>query len=384
MTPREVVLALSGIQGLGAAKIKMLLDHFADPVDLLRADLGDLCAVAGIDRKRALSIFSAFSAMKRRSDERSERDDTVQGRASPSLRYRKITVVDPEYPPLLKEIYDPPPLLYMEGDSSTNLERTLAIVGTRKPTAYGRRIARKLGEFCAGAGITTVSGLARGIDSEVHRATLSAGGRTVGVLGCGIDVVYPRENGKLYDSVRKSGRIITEFPPETPPLRNHFPARNRIISGLSRGVVVIEAGRKSGALITASFGLEQGRAIFALPGHVDEEVAVGTNRLLSDGAVPLLSFTDILDEICEFGEGMVPRDPSREAFGSSGARGRRAPVAREEKLVLELLDAGKRHFNDLCHLTSYRVEDLNGYLFSLEMNRLVRRLPGNFFTRNGL
>ena len=383
MIPREVVLTLSGIPGLGAAKIKMLLDHFDDPADLSGADLHSLCAVEGVDRKSALSIFSAFRDVKKRSGGWGVRGNAGRvGSVPHSCRWLEVTLVDPEYPPILKNIYDPPPLLYMDGDGPTNLTRTLAIVGTRKPSPYGRRITRQLGEFCADAGITTVSGLARGIDSEVHRATLDAGGRTVGVLGCGIDVIYPRENGKLYESVRKSGWIVTEFPPGTPPLRPHFPARNRIISGMSQGVVVIEAGRKGGALITASFGLEQGKTIFALPGHVDEEVATGTNRLLADGAIPLLSFSDVLDEIIEFRDVTAPPDPSRHAFGSPRTPSRSVSVNREEKLVLELLDDGKKHFNDLCHMTSYRVEELNGHLFSLEMNRLVRRLPGNFYARD--
>jgi DNA processing protein len=368
MTAREILLSLAIAGKIRGAELVLLLDHFRNLYDILDADLRHLLSIEGIDRRAACNIRSTCSAIKRLPPREKlyplcYRDDSV------------VTLIDPEYPSILRNIYNPPPFLFAEGTHALDIARTLAVVGTRKPTLYGRRIARMLGEFCAKCGITTVSGVARGIDSEVHRATIEAGGTTVGVLGCGRNVVYPSENEELYGSIRRNGLLITEFPPHTPPLKQNFPARNRIVSGISQAVVVIEAGRKSGALITAAFGLEQGKTIFCLPGRIDEENTAGINELIRDGAIPLFDFSDILTEVRSFHD-LHPSGTEEDSPRHL------VPVNRKEGAVLELLGSERRHFNELCRLGEYSVEEMSGLLFSLEMNQLVTRIPGNYYVKN--
>lgn len=216
------------------------------------------------------------------------------------LDQRVLTIQDAEYPERLRNIYDPPVVLYVKGRlPAIDEEAAVAIVGTRKSTPYGMKTAESCGYELARHGLVVVTGLARGGDTAAALGALRGGGKVIGVLGCGIDVVYPPENGRLYEDVAACGALLSEYPPETEPHSTHFPVRNRIISGVSLGVAVIEAPKKSGALITASRALEQGRDIFAVPGNVDAVMSFGTNSLLRDGAIPLTSPRDIVSEYAD-------------------------------------------------------------------------------------
>ena len=212
---------------------------------------------------------------------------------------RKISKNNKEYPVILKNIYNPPNELFIAGEILSSDSNAVAIVGTRRATHYGLGNAEKLAYDLAIRGITVVSGLARGIDSAAHRGALRAGGRTIAVLGSGHNKIYPPENRKLYYEIIKKGAVISEFPPDTAPSKTSFPKRNRIISGLSKGIVVIEAPERSGALITADFALEQGREVFAMPGNIDTGRSIGTNRLIKEGAKLIENVSDILEELKE-------------------------------------------------------------------------------------
>ena len=275
------------------------------------------------------------------------------------------------YPDLLRVIPDPPALLYARGAFMGGTP-TLAIVGTRRPTLYGRRAARNLAAACAGAGITVVSGLARGIDTEAHRAALEAGGTTWAVLGSGIDRIYPPENRGLAERIVSArGALISEQAPGTPPLAHHFPPRNRIISGLSWGVVVVEGGLRSGTLITAKAALEQGREVFAVPGPVDSPMSEGPHRLLRSGACLARGLEDILHEIAAF-RGLRP----------AAAAGGSPVVTLEDKKILNLLGSETLSFEELLSRTDWPLPRMAQVLTGLETQGIICALPGQRYGRS--
>jgi DNA processing protein len=287
---------------------------------------------------------------------------------------RMICLADAAYPPLLKEIPAPPPVLFHKGDLSDVCAGGVAVVGSRRASLSGIRFAAHLAGELARLGFIVVSGLARGIDTAAHRGALEAGGRTIAVLGCGIDQVYPPENQGLMGEIADSGAVVTEFMPGVQPLKPNFPQRNRIISGLCLGTVVVEAGERSGALITASCALEQNRSVFAVPGAPGFYGSKGTNSLLKQGARLVDSVQDILDELApQMG---VPR-PS--GFGDHSP-----PASSDsEAVVLELLSAAPVHVDELCRSLDLESRDVIGILFSLETRGLVRSMPGKFYVRAG-
>ncbi|HKW23797.1 MAG TPA: DNA-processing protein DprA, partial [Ktedonobacterales bacterium] len=299
-----------------------------------------------------------------------------QRRHAPAIQPRRLPVrraslpcavrtIDPAYPRLLQEIPLPPPVLYVRGTLAPADEWALAIVGTRRASAYGKQMTERLAGELARQAITVVSGLARGIDTAAHQAALAAGGRTIAVLGCGPDLVYPPENAKLAARIVEQGAVITEFPPGTQPEAGNFPARNRLISGLSLGVLVTEAPETSGALITTRFAAEQGRDIFAVPGNVTSRSSVGANRLIQDGAKMVLEVGDILSELNLH---LAPRQLEllelREAL----------PENASEARLLALLDASDEpgHIDDLCRASGLPVAEVSGTLVMLELKGLVR------------
>jgi len=260
--------------------------------------------------------------------------------------YRVITIHDAQYPERLRNIYDPPLVMYIRGNLPVvDDEAAVAVVGTRNCTPYGITTAENIGCRLARRGLLVVTGLARGIDSSAARGALKGGGRVLGVIGSGIDVIYPAENKSLFDDVAASGAIISEYPPGTPALPAHFPARNRILSGLSLGVAVIEAPKKSGALITASRALEQGRDVFTLPGNVGARSCEGSNALLRDGAIPVLSAEDIISEYEElFPDKIVPDSRAQAVSADTGEAGRPAHHQRGGKLSR---DSGKKEIDNI-------------------------------------
>ncbi|HHT63914.1 MAG: DNA-processing protein DprA [Bacillota bacterium] len=280
------------------------------------------------------------------------------------------TFYDEEYPSLLKNIYDPPFVLFYRGRMPKAENICIGMVGSRKATAYGRLMAETLARDLAGKGIWVVSGMARGIDTYSHQGCLKAGGMTVAVLGSGIDVVYPRENKSLYEQIIASGLVISEFPLGTPPLPQHFPARNRIISGMSRGVIVVEAAEKSGSLITVDFALEQGRDVFALPGPVTSPLSRGTHKLIRQGAKLVENANDILEEyIQEYSGEIKTGNKGFDLFAFS----------QKERDILELLLSGSMHFDDLATQSGIGAAELASLLTQLEIKGLVKQTPGKYY-----
>lgn len=285
-------------------------------------------------------------------------------------KIRIIYFKEEGYPELLKNIPYKPPFLYVLGELSLN--SALAIVGTRKPTPYGKEIVEKFVPELVEAGLTTVSGLARGIDTLVHKTTLKEGGKTVAVLGTGLDIIYPSENKDLFLKILDSGSaIVSEFPLGTSPRRENFPRRNRIISGLSQGVLVVEAGRRSGTLITAKWAQDQGREVFVCPGNIFSEQSQGTHYLLKNGAIPVTSAEDILYHL---GIEYKPLEKRKEDVPS-------IELSQEERKILECLSQYPTHFENLLAQTGFDLPQLLSLLTELELKGLVKSLPGKFYQR---
>jgi len=277
--------ALGGAEGLGNKSITHLVKIFGSAKAVWFADVADLVKT-GI-RKNSLEAFMNF---------RSKHPDAPEKLVAYCDRQKigVCSINDDDYPPLLKEIDSPPMSFYYRGQLEPFAQR-IAVVGSRKNTPYGQSVALDLGEQLAAAGLTVVSGAARGIDTFAHRGALKIG-RTVAVLGCGINIIFPRENKKLLEQIAESGVVLSEFPPQLPPNQGTFPTRNRIIAGLSRGVIIVEAGQKSGALITSTYAGEYGRDVFAIPGQIYAEKSEGCNELIRDGATLIKSAQDVLNE----------------------------------------------------------------------------------------
>ena len=321
------------------------------------------------------------------------------------LGYRIITLQDAEYPERLRNIYDPPTVLYVRGHLPTiDEEPVVAVVGTRKCTPYGINAAENIGYRLAHSGLIVITGLARGIDSAVARGALRGGGRVIGVIGSGLDIVYPPENRSLFDDVAASGAVVSEYPPGSAAIAAHFPARNRIISGMSIGVAVIEAPEKSGALITASIALEQGKDVFALPGNVDAKSCTGSNNLLREGAIPILSGDDIIDEYADLFPDKILRDGSgfshRSAPGYAGTMKQRQlehsqkeidnereeeyigldKIANvldgDEKTIAEAIARKAMHVDDLVSVSGLSAQQVLTSLTMLEIKGYARLADG--------
>lgn len=287
-----------------------------------------------------------------------------------TLHVRLISFWDDDYPALLREIHDPPALLYLRGKLPR--QDCLAIVGSRRATRSGLNATTELATTLAQHNICIVSGLARGVDSSAHRGALAAQGATIAVLGCGIDRVYPPENSKLFHQIIENNAIITEYPPETPPLAGHFPGRNRIISGLSHGVLIVEAAEKSGSLITGDFALEQGRELFAIPGTLQSPNSRGTNKLLKDGAQLVTEADDIL-------QALWPNRPSLQQ--QKKHEGLAEQLDKRTREVFEKLGHEPRHSDEIARQCGLTPMELSAILLDLELRGAIQALPGHFYIR---
>jgi DNA processing protein len=276
--------------------------------------------------------------------------------------------VDPDYPEALAGIYDPPLSLYVRGALQQGDRHAMAIVGTRRGTHYGRDTAKRLAGGLARAGYTVVSGLARGIDTVAHQGALEAKGRTLAVIGSGMDHLYPPDNAELADRIAEQGAVISEFPLVRRPDRTTFPMRNRIISGLSKGIVVVEAGQRSGALITADAALEQGRDVFAVPGRIDNRYADGPNALIRKGAVLVRGVEDILQECGTLWGGALAK--------AAAAPRELCRLNEEERSLLGLLEHGEQGVDELIRRSGLGASRVSAVLLALEMKRVIRMLPG--------
>lgn len=288
--------------------------------------------------------------------------------------YSIMTFEDAEYPPLLREIYDPPLVLYVSGQPEALAEPAVSIVGARRPTAYGREVARRLAGDLASRGLVVVSGFARGIDSCAHSGALESGGRTVAVLGSGLDEIYPPENRPLAARVRESGAVVTEHPLDAPPLGFHFPLRNRIIAGLGAGLVVVEASRHSGSLITAHLALEENREVMAVPGNVTSGLSDGTNGLIRSGARAVGNWEDVVEGL--------PAALRGEVLARQAEEGPAPALSEAERTVLGAVPTDAEvHVDELADLTDLSVSELLGTLLGLELKGLVVQNPGKNFQR---
>jgi len=356
-------VALSLIPGLGSVLIKRLLERFKTPEAIFHASVKELSAVEGLSETVANEI------QKGPSEKKVNREFSLLREVGGTI----ITLNDEIYPQRLKEIYDPPPLLYMRGTLKKEDELAVSIVGSRKTSSYGRWITEKISQDLVRHGITIVSGMARGIDSMAHRGALSGGGRTIAILGCGVDRIYPSENRPLFEEIINQGAVLSEFPMGSPPEGAHFPKRNRIISGLSIGVVVVEASARSGSLITAGYALEQGREVFAVPGNVGAEGSRGTNHLIKEGAKLVESSDDILEEIFpQWG---------REKEKIERAEIPEPDLSQEERLLYERLGGDPLHIDTIIRESGLDPGKVSSLLLNLELKGLVSQWPGKCFSK---
>jgi DNA processing protein len=367
-------LGLTKLEGLGVRGAHKLVEHFGSPQAAYMASLTELES-CGIPARVAQSIFAQAGLKEAAGDLE----------ASVKAGCQVVEYSSDDYPPRLKQIPDPPLVLYVRGDVKVLSRHAVAIVGARRPTAYGSQVAQRLSHDLAQRQLVIVSGLARGIDSAAHRGALEAAGKTVAVLGSGIDVIYPRENKRLAEQVIESGALISEFPPGTSPAPENFPIRNRTISGLSLGVLVIEAAEYSGSLITARLALEQNREVFAVPGNITSAQSFGPNHLIKQGAKLVDEWIDVIEEFpAEIRMQLLPPVEASDEAASKPQTGSlfEQSLTPDQKAVFDVLRADQPLFVDAI-LTSALIPrpQVMTALLELEMAGVIRQLPGKNFIR---
>lgn len=353
MNDKRYWVGFNLVKGIGAVRLQALLDAFGDLETAWNASLFDL-AGAGLSRKLVERVAQMRTSVNL--------DDFVAQAEKAGIRI--LTWQDDEYPSHLKEIDQPPPVLYLRGEITAEDDWSVAIVGTRAVTPYGRQATEELATVLAHNGVTVVSGLARGVDAIAHSAAIKAGGRTIAVLGSGVDRIYPPENRQIAEKISSQGAIVSDYAPGTPPESANFPPRNRIISGLSMAVVVVEAGDTSGALITAEFAVEQGRDVFAIPGSIYAPQSKGTNRLLSNGAKTLLTPQDVLQALD------LTRNVERREIRKV------LPADTTEAALLDLLGPEPVHVDEIRNRTGLPIEKVSSALTMMELKGMVRQVGG--------
>ena len=364
MNATEACIALNMLPTVGPVRLRKLLQVFKEPQQILAAKRNDLRKVEGIGGEVADQISNWQSTVDLAAE---------LGRVR-EFGATVITQESPSYPKSLREIHAPPIVLYVWGELEERDHHAIGIIGARRTTHYGMESAKKLAYQLAYAGLTVISGLARGIDTAAHQGALAAKGRTIAVIGSGLAKLYPPENAALADKIRAgNGAIVSEFSMAIEPDRQTFPMRNRIISGWSHGTLVVEAGLNSGALITAAQALEQGRSVYAVPGHINAPSAMGSNRLIQQGAKLVMDASDVLDDL----QILLPETkPSPEA-----ALRPLPPLSEEERRVYNAIDASETPIDQIavkCDLPSAIVSST---LLRLELKRLVKQLPGKYFVK---
>jgi DNA processing protein len=353
MTDKRYWIGFNLIKGIGAVRMQALIKYFGDlevawkaaPIDLARAGLSLKVIERIVQARKNIDLEKLWSKIE-------------------SQGIKILIWQDETYPQRLKEIEQPPPVLYIRGDYLPEDLFAVAIVGTRRVTAYGRQITEELAAYLASNRITLVSGLARGVDAIAHQTALKAGGRTIGVLGSGVDRIYPPEHRGLAEKMMESGAIVSDYAPGTPPDASNFPPRNRIISGLSLAVVVIEAGETSGALITAEFAAEQGREVFAVPGSILAPQSKGTNKLIQNGALPLLSVNDLMQPL------------NLTHMGEHKAARKTIPSDETEAHLMNVLGEEPLHVDEIRNQTELPIEKVSATLALMELKGMVRQVGG--------
>lgn len=349
--------ALIKISELGPARIKNLYEQFKEPKKIWEASRDDLIGIAKIGQFLADKII--YSREKIGINNADEIDPSI----------KTITLSDPSYPKNLYNIYDPPPILYVKGSILPQDSLSIAVVGTRRSSYYGENITKKLAKDLVNAGFTIVSGLAQGIDSISHISALEAKGRTFAVLGSGLNTIYPSNNKILSENIINNGALISEFPPNYPIEKWNFPRRNRIISGLSKGVLVVEGSIKSGALITAKYGLEQNREIFAIPGPVDRELSQGPNSLIKQGAKLVESADDILEELNIYFDKDNVLQPNFDI----------SKFSNDEQLILKIILDQPEYIDNISQKINFPHSKTSSLISSLMLGGSIKELPGKYF-----
>ena len=367
MDSREALVALNLIEGVGPIRVRQLLEHFGDPPKILSASRTELLRVRGIGNDTAEAIAKWETTV----------DLAGELRRIQEFGCHVLTQADEDYPESLRQIYDPPVVLYVRGALTAKDKNAVAMVGSRTTTHYGVEVARKLAYQLAYVGVTVVSGGARGIDSAAHQGALSAKGRTVCVLGTGVNVVFPPENRELFDRIAENGAVITQFPFNRNGDRQTFAIRNRIVAGMTLGTVVVEANLSSGALITANFATEYGRQVFAVPGRIDSPRSKGCHDLIKKGAKLCEGAEDILSEF----EYLFPSSNRPPSPGETGVLPALELSPNEQK-VYDALRTEESSVDEIIRRSGLPASAVSVALLGLEMKRVVKQLPGKLFIRN--
>ena len=359
-------VALKNVSGVGNHLFKRLIDRLQTPDRVFSAAEPELTAVEGMSSRLAGAIraYHEFDAAEKEI-ELAEKNNC-----------RIITLNDPEYPSLLLNIHDPPPYIYVRGRLE-NTQHSIAIVGSRNASTYGLSMAKRLSGELSSLGLPIVSGMARGIDTAAHQGALAVNGKTIAVLGSGLGVIYPPENRQLFYKISENGAVVSEFPMTEGPNAYNFPARNRIISGITMGTLVVEAAKKSGSLITARLAGEQGREVFAIPGNINSLKSTGTHNLLKQGAKLVACAQDVVEEFYQLGD--VVKENSRPAKGNSDAGGG-VELSEEEAKIYDMLEPYPIHIDALSQKADLEIGKLAGVLLNLELKGLVSQSPGKYFT----
>jgi DNA processing protein len=371
----EAWLRLSQANGVGPVLCQKLIEHFESPEQILGASATHLCQVDGIGQKRAAGILRSGNEFN--AAEELARADK-QG-------VHVLHIQDPRYPCPLQRIHDPPPVLYVKGQITRAHGLSLAIVGSRQCSLYGQEQAARLAHLLAASGFTIVSGMARGIDAGAHQGALSAGGQTLAIQGCGLARIYPSEHKSLFHRITANGACISELPMDAEVLPEHFPARNRIIAGLSLGTLVVEAGLRSGAMITARLALENNREVLAIPGRIDSPLSRGPHKLLKQGAVLVDSINDVVDALGVIGEQLS--DHVQTTMADLEHRHQKEQAMRtiqftpSEKQIYQCLSRDPIHIDGIATQTGLGAGKVTADLVSLQLKGQVKSLPGNLFVR---
>jgi DNA processing protein len=354
------LLCLSQINGIGSQRIRNLVAHFKSPEAIFKASFQELMQVEGIDKTLAGNI------------KQFRKNDFAEQQLERARKFG-VTIINfwnDDYPKPLKSIANPPILLFISGTLQQIDCYSIAIVGTRHPSPYGKMQCEKFTHDLCMNGLTIVSGLARGIDTIAHKMVVASGCRTIAVLGSGVDCIYPEENRSLAEQIMKNGAIVSEFPMMTTPDAINFPRRNRIIAGLSLGTLIVEAGQKSGALITADFAVEQGREVFAIPGQINNPRSFGCHMLIQQGAKLVQSVEDIFEEL-----GIETREIEEK-------KSTQIPLTNQERIVLSFLTSELQHIDDIALHSQLQTSQVLSILLSLELKNFVRQFPGKNFIKN--
>jgi DNA processing protein len=371
MTPEDAYLVLNLLPDIGPIRVRRLLDHFDSPENILAANRNELARVEGIGVEMANRLVDWEDLIDLEEERRRMKEHEV----------RAVTWDCDEYPASLREIYDPPFLLYIRGRLVSRDAFAIGVVGSRRTTHYGTSCAKKLGFQLACAGFTIISGLARGIDTVAHEAALATPqGRTVAVLGSGVGNVYPPENRELAERITERGAVISEFPVLYVPDRQSFPLRNRIVSGMSQGLLVVEAPGRSGSLITANQALEQGRSVFAVPGPIDRPTSLGCNRLIQSGAKLVCDGADVLEELKPALNPELALEYGESDSNTNGAD-RETNLSEIESRILATLGLDELTLDALVSRSGLPLPTVSATLLQLEMKSLIKQLPGKYFTK---